>query len=134
LGIDKKTQSGKNFVEVTNNTKTRRKERLMVSDCSKNITTIDASMLEYLKLIFKEEAFGDVNRDRAIVDYIVTFASEIKSIADAQRNPAAHSNVMSYYKAEMCANTLIKEKKLLCKFIEKIDFEKIKVPQNSENN
>ena len=85
---------------------------------------IDKMMLEYLKTIFDLNVFGAMNAgsdiDRAITYYIVDLATEIKSIADAFRNPAAHSNVMSCAKAEACANALIKAKKIICKFLEKL--------------
>lgn len=81
---------------------------------------IDSTMLEYIKTIFKDDAFGDINIDRAITDYLVDLSRDIRSITDSIRNPAAHSNVMSCSKAETCANHLFKAQKLLCKFLEKI--------------
>ena len=101
----------------------------MVDEGEMNRSSIDQTMLNYAKSIFDEDAFGDVNLDRAITDYLVDLATEVKTITDSFRNPAAHSNVMSYHKAEACANYQNKTKKLICKFVEKI-----KVPQNSENN
>lgn len=82
--------------------------------------SIDKAMLDYLKSIFDKDAFGDLDLDRAITDYIVDLSTEIKSITDSFRNPAAHSTVMSCSKAEACANALIKAKKIICKFVEKI--------------
>ena len=82
--------------------------------------TIDKTMLDYLKTIFDTNAFGELDLDRAITDYVVDLSTEIKSITDSFRNPAAHTNVMSCAQAEACADSLIKAKKLISKFLEKI--------------
>ena len=92
----------------------------MIDDREFARSSIDPTMLDYAKSIFDEDAFGNVDLDRAITDYLVDLATEIKTITDSFRNPAAHANVMSYEKAETCANYLIKAKKLICKFVEKI--------------
>ena len=127
IGMDRKTQGRKGLVEITD-TKTNRRESIMIDESGLNRSSIDKTMLDYVKTIFDEDVFGDVDLDRAITDYLVDLATEIKTITDSFRNPAAHSNVMSYHKAEACANYLIKAKKLICKFVEKI-----KAPQNMED-
>ena len=124
MGIDRKTRAKKGFVEVVDK-ETQRKELVMVNDNDEHHSSIDDSMLAYIKTIFKENALGKIDRDRAITDYLIDLATEIKAITDSFRNPAAHANVMSYERAETCANYLIKSKKLIAKFLEKIDFSKI---------
>ena len=114
IGIDKKTQELKGFVEISG------KDSKANASFEKAISSIDEPMLEYLKSIFKEDAFGSVNVDRAITDYIISFAREIMTIIDTLRNPAAHSDMMSCYKAEACSDYLIKKKKIICKFLEKL--------------
>ena len=115
IGIDKTTQMKNGLVSIGNNEKTSLK-----SGASHPKAYIDKPMLDYLKSIFDKDSFGDLDLDRAITDYIVDLSTEIKSITDSFRNPAAHSNVMSCSKAEACANALIKAKKIICKFVEKI--------------
>ena len=119
IGMDRRTQGRKGLIEITD-TKTKRRESIMIDDGEFARSSIDQTMLDYAKSIFDEDAFGDVDLDRAITDYLVDLATEIKTITDSFRNPAAHANVMSYEKAETCANYLIKAKKLICKFVEKI--------------
>ena len=119
IGMDRKTQGRKGLIEITD-TKTKRRESIMIDEGEFNRSSIDPTMLDYAKSIFDEDVFGNVDLDRAITDYLVDLATEIKTITDSFRNPAAHANVMSYEKAETCANYLIKAKKLICKFVEKI--------------
>lgn len=89
-------------------------------DIDEQAYTIDKTFKEYLIALFTDDALGTINKERAIVDYIIDFSREIKCLTDSIRNPAAHGNVMSCAKAEECGNHLIKVKKLLLKFIEKI--------------
>jgi hypothetical protein len=85
---------------------------------------IDKTMIEYMQYICKDDAFGDIEEDRAINDYLVYFTQEIGSIAESLRNPAAHANIMKCEKAEVCGNYIIKVKKILKHFLEKIDMSK----------
>ena len=86
----------------------------------------DKTMIDYIRFICKEEAFGTIEEERAITDYIVYFTQEIGSIADSLRNPAAHANIIKCEKAEVCGNYIIKVKKILMHFLEKIDVSKLK--------
>ena len=94
---------------------------------------IDKTMIEYMRFVCKEKAFGDIEEERAITDYLVYFTQEIGSIADSLRNPAAHSNIMKCEKAEVCGNYIIKVKKILKHCIEKIDVDIINKLQNTLN-
>jgi hypothetical protein len=97
-----------------------RKKKVKAAPIGVNKPTIDRTMLEYLKVLFKEDVFEDFDRDNAIVTYIVNLTQTVSDIAKSFRNPAAHSAVMSYTKAEACANSLIKAKKIIRRFLEKI--------------
>ena len=83
-------------------------------------TSIDASMLSYLQKLLKKEAFGADKREREITNYIISLTREVKSIADSFRNPAAHANAMECQRAEVCGNYIIKVRRLLIDFLEKI--------------
>ena len=82
--------------------------------------SIDASMLSYLQTLFKKDAFGEAKWEREITNYIVSLTQEVKSIADSFRNPAAHADAMKCQKAEVCGNYIIKVRRLLIDFLEKI--------------
>ena len=78
-------------------------------------------MATYLDHLFKKEAFSEQNRKREILHYIISLYQEVQSIADSLRNPSAHTNSMKYHRAEVCGNYIIKVKKLLKNFIDKIE-------------
>ena len=81
---------------------------------------IDRTMYEYLSSVFRADAFDNVNLEREITDYIISVHQEVKSIANSLRNPAAHSEIMRCKQAETCGNYLLKVKKLLIHFLEKL--------------
>ena len=81
---------------------------------------IDETMSSYLDCLFKLDAFSSENRNREIQHYIISLYQEVQSIADSFRNPSAHTNIMKYHRAEVCGNYIIKVKKLLRNFIDKI--------------
>lgn len=81
---------------------------------------IDRTMYDYLKSIFKSELFTRSNIECEITDYMISVYQEVKSIADSLRNPAAHSEIMKCKRAEVCGNYLIKVKKLLIHFLDKL--------------
>lgn len=87
---------------------------------------IDETMASYLDRLFKLDAFSSENRNREIQHYIISLCQEVKSIADSFRNPSAHTNIMKYHRAEVCGNYIIKVKKLLRNFIDKIDVDQLK--------
>ena len=82
---------------------------------------IDDAMATYLDRLFKKEAFSEQNRKREISHYIISLHQEIQSIVASLRNPSAHTNIMKYHRAEACGNHIIKVKKLLMNFIDKIN-------------
>ena len=83
---------------------------------------IDRTMYDYIKSIFRSEVFASSNLECEITDYMISIYQEVKSIADLLQNPAAHSEIMKCKRAEVCGNYLIKVKKLLIHFLEKIEF------------
>jgi hypothetical protein len=91
---------------------------------AKSKNKVDKTVIDYMKYICKDNAFGDIQEERAITDYLIYFTQEIGAIADSLRNPAAHANTMKCEKAEVCGNYIIKVKKILKHFIEKIDMSK----------
>ena len=95
-------------------------EKIVDPMSGENISDIDITMFNYADSIFAEDAFGPFLRERAIIDYLVSFVTEIKSMVDSFRNPAAHADYMSDQKAELCIDYVIKSKKLIRKFIEKL--------------
>ena len=90
------------------------------------VKTVDATMLRYLKTITKEGAFGKVDGERAMTDYLFYLSDTVGTLAERFRNPAAHDVVMSRNHAEICGNYLIKVQKLIGKFLEKLKPEVIK--------
>lgn len=81
--------------------------------------TISKYMADYADLIFSEDAFNNINRRKEIVNYLVDLASDV-FIIKKQRNPAAHGQTMSCLHAEVCGDYLVKVKKLICNFLEKV--------------
>jgi TPR repeat protein len=84
---------------------------------------IDKTMIDYIRFICKEESFGYLE-ERAISEYIIYLTQEVGSIADSLRNPASHSEIMKCARAEVCGNYVVKVKKILRHFLEKIDIDK----------
>lgn len=82
---------------------------------------IDKTMFDYLQTLFDRKVFASSNREREITDYIISLYQEVKTISDSLRNPAAHSEIMKCKRAEVCGNYIIKVKKLLIHFLEKIN-------------
>ena len=89
-----------------------------------NKDKLDEPFIEYLDTIFNTDAFAKKNRKDEMCEYVVRFIEEVATIADTLRNPAAHREKMSYKKAEVCGNYLIKSKKFILKFINKLKFDK----------
>ena len=94
---------------------------------------IDKTMIEYISYISKEESFGYLE-ERAISEYIIYLTQEVGSIADSLRNPASHSEIMKCARAEVCGNYVIKVKKILMHFLEKIDIDKFNELLNKKDN
>lgn len=88
----------------------------------KGQATIDKTMLDYLDYIFGTHTFDENIRTEEINKYIVSLVDDLWTISELYRNPAAHSRKMDCKKAEACGDYIIKVKKLLIHFLEKIEF------------
>ena len=114
FGADRK-QMGGGHIEIASDDKRRYK-----THSGETVKTVDATMLQYLKTITKEDAFGNVDREREMTDYLFYLSDTVGTLAERFRNPAAHDVVMSRNHAEICGNYLIKVQKMIGKFLEKL--------------
>jgi TPR repeat protein len=80
---------------------------------------INKHVLSYIKEIFKEDIFEFANYDIDVKNYLLDLANDTKTIMD-RRNPSAHGAFMSIDEAEVCANYLMKVKKVIYHFVSKI--------------
>ena len=83
---------------------------------------IDRTMLDYLDFSFGDNDFKGDLRMQEINKYILSLVDDLWTISELYRNPAAHSRKMDCKKAEACGDYIIKVKKLLIHFLEKIEF------------
>jgi hypothetical protein len=81
---------------------------------------IDRTMLDYLDFSFGDNDFKGDLRMQEINKYILSLVDDLWTISELYRNPAAHSRKMDCKKAEACGDYIIKVKKLLIHFLEKI--------------
>lgn len=84
-------------------------------------TSVDQDFVKYFNCIRKKQF-----KNKEINKFLLDFCKDCNDICDAYRNKAAHSNVIMYNTAANCGEDLIKVKKLMRDFIEKIDVEKAK--------
>lgn len=82
-------------------------------------TEINKHVLSYVKELFKEDIFEFAHYDIDIKNYLLDLANDTKTIMD-RRNPSAHGAFMSIDEAEVCANYLMKVKKVIYRFVSKI--------------
>ena len=84
---------------------------------------IDDTMLDYCdKVLFKQEAFSQINRRKEITHYLINLGNEVNDIVNFYRNPSAHCGKIMYRsKAETCGNWIIKGRKILKKLLEKVN-------------
>lgn len=83
---------------------------------------IDRTMLDYLDFSFGDNDFKGDLRMQEINKYILSLVDDLWTISELYRNPAAHSRKMDCKKAEACGDYIIKVKKLLIHFLEKLEF------------
>jgi len=83
-------------------------------------SVVDESMVDYLDEIFKYDAFSSVNRRQEICEYIGTLSNAVFTIKEDYRNHAVHSKKMKCEKAQACGDQIIKVRRLLIDFLEKI--------------
>ena len=80
---------------------------------------INKHVLAYVKEIFKDDIFEYAHYDSDLSNYLLDLANDTRTIID-RRNPSAHGAFMSISEAEVCANYLMKVKKVIYRFISKI--------------
>ena len=83
---------------------------------------INKHLLAYAKEIFNKESFSLDNFDYELANFLMDLACDTKTIMD-RRNPSAHGEFMSIDEAELCADYLIKVKKVIYNFMCKIKCE-----------
>lgn len=83
------------------------------------VRTISRYMTDYDQRAVFQGGFNGDNSEKEIVNYLIDLATDVYVIMRA-RNPGAHADIMPMYKAEACNDYLIKVRKLLCHFLEKI--------------
>ncbi len=82
--------------------------------------SVNPYMLDYAETVFSEEAFPGPNRREKITEYLYYFATRTHAFADNVRNPSAHTNMVSYWKANYCANFVVLQDGFLIDFLRKI--------------
>ena len=78
-------------------------------------------MLDYFELITKEES---LNTRKELMMYLVDLCNEVTSISDSFRNKSAHTTMITCGMADVCADYLIKVKKMIKNFVDIIDMDK----------
>ena len=81
---------------------------------------VNKHMLAFAEEIFTEKAFPQPGRTDKIKKYLYDFANRTGDMANKLRNPAAHGDIMPYWKAVYCGNLIVMVEKFLKNFIEKI--------------
>ena len=84
---------------------------------------VNKHMLAFAEEIFTEKAFPQPGRTDKIKKYLYDFANRTGDMANKLRNPAAHGDIMPYWKAVYCGNLIVMVEKFLKNFIEKIKSE-----------
>ena len=84
-------------------------------------TSVDQDFVKYFNCICKKQFKND-----EINKFLWDFGKECDDICYTYRNKAAHSDIIMYNTAANCGEDLIKVKKLIRDFLEKIDVEKAK--------
>ena len=81
--------------------------------------TLNKHIVDYADYIFSNEAFNDINREKEIVNYLIDLSTDVHVIKQ-QRNPAAHGETMTCKHAEICGDYLIKTRKVIFNFLDKL--------------
>ena len=84
---------------------------------------INPHVLSYVKEIFKDDVFEYANYDLDLKNYLLDLANDTKTIMD-RRNPSSHGTFMPIDEAEVCANYLMKVKKVIYRFMSKLKEDK----------
>ena len=88
------------------------------------VRTIKPYVKEYATLLFRKDAFGAVDFEEAVVNYLIDLAEDVRYIKEI-RNPADHGTVVNCSHAEFCSDVLIKVYKVISELLDKISPEYI---------
>ena len=87
---------------------------------SGGLKTISTHFLNYACNLFGADKNNRVMRNK-IEAYFVRLASQMNQFTFNIRNPAAHSDIMPIWQAEICGNEIIKVRKILKDFMDQIN-------------
>ena len=82
--------------------------------------TIDKHFLDYIRNVFKDDAFPKNNRDEEIKKYLLRIVNKIGFIASDLRNPSNHTQIMECWRATYCGNIVFMKDNFLMDFLSKI--------------
>lgn len=85
------------------------------------LKTISPYFLDYACLIFGTEDNNYMMRNQ-VENYFVRLATQMNQLTFNIRNPAAHSDIMPIWQAEICGNEIIKVRKVLKDFMDHLKF------------
>ena len=83
------------------------------------VKTIDPVMLEYARLLFREDAFENMDFDEGVINYLIDLDEDVNYIKGF-RNSADHGTVVNHTHAEVCGDALIKVYRIIGNFLDKI--------------
>ena len=88
--------------------------------------SIGPYMAEYIKLLFKKDAFGEGEFDDLATNYLIDLSEDINFVKNI-RNYADHSYIITCRNAEAVCDALVKTEdyKILCSLLDKISPEYI---------
>ena len=127
----------KNFIGISE-VEVELSDVFMISDDSKAIPitkkeiVIDKHFFNYIKCVFKDDAFSSKNHDEEIKKYLLRFTKKVSYIAFELRNPTNHTEIMESWKATHCGNIIFMKDNFLLEFISKIKPEYLYREENEE--
>ena len=80
---------------------------------------INKHIVNYFDELLDDSIFSKKNRKNEIANYLIDLANDVKTIR-LKRNAGSHANSMTIDEAEVCADFMIKVKKIIYNFIIKI--------------
>lgn len=84
------------------------------------LKTISTHFLNYACALFGADKNNRVNRNK-IESYFIRLANQMNQFTFNIRNPAAHSDIMPIWQAEICGNEIIKVRKVLKDFMDQVN-------------
>lgn len=79
--------------------------------------TFGKQFVDYAETLFHEKVFSKSKRRLEILDYLNWLVNDVYAITRDYRNKAAHDTVMSLTDAEVCFEWLVKQRKILPRFL-----------------